>query len=194
MREVGQLGAERGAEVVAAALDDHQLELREALDQAVDGGQVDRRVLADRGVRAAAGLDADDALGAAARARAPRTARLPWCRCRWSRPRCRSGRAALRTGAGRARSCPTRPVRRRRRAELGTWYCGPWLTSRAKEPRVLRFVLRADEREAGGEVADRRRRRCAARCVRAAFDHAAARVRACAGPRSDRAATAAAQR
>ena len=69
MRQVGQLGAERRGQVVAAALDDHEVQLGELARQAVDGVEVDRRVLADRRVRAAAGLDADDALlgeGAAA--------------------------------------------------------------------------------------------------------------------------------
>ena len=62
MREVGQLGAEGGGQVVAAALDQDEVQLGELLDQAVDGLQVDRGVLADGGVRAAARLHADDAL------------------------------------------------------------------------------------------------------------------------------------
>src|SRR5262249_58111535 len=56
---VHQLGTERGGKVAAAALHEQQLEGGEPLDQLVDGFQIDRRVLADRGVRAAAGLDAD---------------------------------------------------------------------------------------------------------------------------------------
>src|SRR5688572_28087347 len=61
--EVGELRAEGRGEVVAAGFDEHHIELGEAARQAVDRLEVDRRVLADRGVRAAAGLDADDALG-----------------------------------------------------------------------------------------------------------------------------------
>ena len=60
--EVRQLGAERRGQVVAAALDDDQVQLRELARQAVHRVEVDRRVLADGGVRAAARLDADDAL------------------------------------------------------------------------------------------------------------------------------------
>ena len=62
MQQIRQLRAERGGQVVAAALDDDEVQLGELARQAVDRVQVDRRVLADRGVRAAARLDADDAL------------------------------------------------------------------------------------------------------------------------------------
>ena len=82
-REVGQLGAERRGEVVAAALDEHDVEVAEALREPLDRLEVDRRVLADRGVRAAAGLDADDAIGRRAPRCAPGTARPLRCRCRW---------------------------------------------------------------------------------------------------------------
>ena len=60
--EIRQLRAERGGQVVAAALDDDEVQLGELARQAVDRVEVDRRVLADRRVRAAARLDADDAL------------------------------------------------------------------------------------------------------------------------------------
>ena len=62
-REVRQLGAEGRGEVVAARLDEDHVEVGEALLHALDRLEVDRRVLADRGVRASAGLDAHDALG-----------------------------------------------------------------------------------------------------------------------------------
>ena len=60
--EIGELGREGRRQVVAADLDQDQVEVGEAPHQVVDGGEVDRGVLADRGVRAAAGLDPDDAL------------------------------------------------------------------------------------------------------------------------------------
>ena len=82
-REVGKLRAERRGQVVAAALDDDEVEIAEAPREPVDRLEVDRGVLADRRVRAAAGLDADDALRRAAPRCAPGTARLPRCRCRW---------------------------------------------------------------------------------------------------------------
>src|SRR5262249_19735910 len=51
------------SEVVAPRLDEDEVELREATVEPRDRLEVDRGVLADRGVRAAAGLHADDALG-----------------------------------------------------------------------------------------------------------------------------------
>src|SRR5262249_5764325 len=60
--DVGELGAEGRGEVVAARFDEDKVEPGEAPDDVRDGGEVDRGVLADRGVRAAAGLDPDDAL------------------------------------------------------------------------------------------------------------------------------------
>ena len=66
-REVGQLRAEGRGEIVAAGFDEDEVEAREAPAHLVDRREVDRGVLADRGVRAAAGLDADDALRAPAR-------------------------------------------------------------------------------------------------------------------------------
>src|SRR5260221_1940325 len=62
-RQVRELRAERGGEVVAARLDEHQVQLGKALRQPRYRLQVDRSVLADRRVRTAAGLDTDDALG-----------------------------------------------------------------------------------------------------------------------------------
>ena len=61
-REIGQLGRERRGEVVAAAFDEHDVEIAEARREPVDRFEVDRGVLADRRVRTAAGLDADDAV------------------------------------------------------------------------------------------------------------------------------------
>ena len=62
-RQIGQFGAERGGEVVAARFDENDVEVGERAVEARHRLEVDRGVLADRGVRAAAGLDADDALG-----------------------------------------------------------------------------------------------------------------------------------
>src|SRR4051812_12861132 len=61
-RQVGELGREGRGEVIAAGLDENEIELREAPRHGVDRREVDRAVLADCGVRAAAGLDAHDAL------------------------------------------------------------------------------------------------------------------------------------
>src|SRR5262249_57239893 len=60
--EVGELGREGGGEIVAARLDENQVEIGEAPAHVGDGREVDRGVLADGGVRAAAGLDAGDPL------------------------------------------------------------------------------------------------------------------------------------
>src|SRR5207302_1566826 len=59
---VGQLGREGGRQVVAARLDDDDLQGRQLLLQLGDGREVDAGVLADGAVRAAARLDADNAL------------------------------------------------------------------------------------------------------------------------------------
>src|SRR5215204_566017 len=61
-RQVGELWREGRGEVVAAGLDENEIELRETPRHRVDRREVDRAVLADGGVRAAAGLDAHDAL------------------------------------------------------------------------------------------------------------------------------------
>ena len=61
-RQIRQLRAEGGREIVAARLDQNEVEPGEAAVQPLDRLEVDRRILADRGVRAAAGLDADDPL------------------------------------------------------------------------------------------------------------------------------------
>src|SRR5262245_17430010 len=62
-RRVRQFRAEAGREIVAAALDEHQLQLRKPAIQLIQRLETDRRVLANRRVRASAGLDADDAIG-----------------------------------------------------------------------------------------------------------------------------------
>ena len=62
-RHVGELRREGRGEVVAAGFDQHQIELGKLRSHLGDRGEVDRGVLADRGVRTAAGLDAGDALG-----------------------------------------------------------------------------------------------------------------------------------
>ena len=60
---VDQRGRERRGEVVAAGLDQHQVERREVGLEVLDGEQVRGDVVADRGVRAGAGLDGADPLG-----------------------------------------------------------------------------------------------------------------------------------
>jgi hypothetical protein len=62
-REVGKLRAEGRGEVVAAGLDQDQVQAGETPVEPRHRLEIDGGVLADRGVRAAAGLDADDALG-----------------------------------------------------------------------------------------------------------------------------------
>jgi hypothetical protein len=59
--EVGKLRRKGRREVVAAGLDEDQLDIGKSALQAVDGFEIDRGILADRRVRAAAGFDADDA-------------------------------------------------------------------------------------------------------------------------------------
>src|SRR5947199_134440 len=60
---VHELGAEGRGQVIAAALEQQELEVREILQEEVHRLEVYRRVFTNRGVRAPAGLDADDALG-----------------------------------------------------------------------------------------------------------------------------------
>ncbi len=62
-REIRELGAEGRGQVVAAGLDQQQLEAGKAPPHLADGGEVDRGVLADRRMGAAARLDAHDTLG-----------------------------------------------------------------------------------------------------------------------------------
>jgi len=62
-REVGEEGAEGEGEVVAATLDEHEIDVGVAGGEGVDGFEVGGGVLADGGVGAGAGLDADDAVG-----------------------------------------------------------------------------------------------------------------------------------
>ena len=62
-REIGELGRERRRQIVAAGLDQNEIERGKFLSHLRDGGKVDRGVLADRGVRTAAGLDAGNPLG-----------------------------------------------------------------------------------------------------------------------------------
>ena len=123
-RQVGQLGAEGGGQVVAAALDDDEVERRGSVrDSAVDGVEVDRRVLADRGVRAAAGLDADDAL-LGQRAAAHQELRvLLGVDVVGDDGDLVAGRAGACRARRPARSCPSRRGRRRRRATVAVWSC-----------------------------------------------------------------------
>jgi len=56
-RQVRKLGREGRGQIVAAGLDQHEIERGEFLPHVGDRGEIDRGVLADRGVRTAAGLD-----------------------------------------------------------------------------------------------------------------------------------------
>jgi len=60
--EVAQFRAESGGEVVAAGFHQHQFQARVTALQVVDGGQVHGSILADGGMRAAAGFHAQDAV------------------------------------------------------------------------------------------------------------------------------------
>ncbi len=62
-REIGKLRRKGRGEIVAAGFDQHQIEIGKARAHVGDGGEIDRGILADRGMRTAAGLDAGDALG-----------------------------------------------------------------------------------------------------------------------------------
>ena len=62
-REIGKLRRECRGQIVAAGFDQHQIEIGKFLSHVGDRGEIDRGILADRGVRTAAGLDAGDALG-----------------------------------------------------------------------------------------------------------------------------------
>src|SRR6202035_1408895 len=61
--EIGEFRGKGGGEVVAAGFDQHQIETRKFRAHVGDRGEIHRGVLADRGVGAAAGLDAGDAVG-----------------------------------------------------------------------------------------------------------------------------------
>ncbi len=61
-RQVAEFRAEGGSQVVAAAFDEHDVGIRKLLQHAVDRFEIDRRIFADGGVRAAAGLHAQNAL------------------------------------------------------------------------------------------------------------------------------------
>ena len=76
-REVGEFGRERRGEIVAAGFDQHQVEIGKFRAHVGNRCEIHRGVLADRGVRAAAGLDADDAVRRQ-RARAHQKLRIPF--------------------------------------------------------------------------------------------------------------------
>src|SRR4051812_11299342 len=59
---VGQLRRKRRGEIVAPRFDDDDLELRKTPLELAYRGQVDARILADRAVRTAPRLDADDSV------------------------------------------------------------------------------------------------------------------------------------
>jgi hypothetical protein len=59
--QIRQLRAEGGAQVIAAAFHEDKIEVAELFAQRFHRGEVHRGIFADRGMRAAAGFDADDA-------------------------------------------------------------------------------------------------------------------------------------
>ncbi len=62
-RDVSKFGAEGCGKIVAAGLDQQQIQPREPAGKLGTTGKIDAGILPDGGVRAAAGLDAHDALG-----------------------------------------------------------------------------------------------------------------------------------
>ena len=62
MKKSTSAGREGQRQVVAAALDQHDVAVGEARLHVLDRGEVHARILAHRRVRAGAGLDAEDAL------------------------------------------------------------------------------------------------------------------------------------
>ena len=62
-REIGKLGRKRRGQIVAAGFDQHQIEIGKFRAHLGDRGEIDRGVLANGGVRAAAGFHAGDAIG-----------------------------------------------------------------------------------------------------------------------------------
>ncbi len=102
----------------------------------------DRGVLADGGVRAAAGLHADDPVLGQAPGAGSGSGRPPGCRCRWSPPRSTSARAWPCTASRPAWSCPSRPGRRHRRAGVRCALMSP------EQPSVQGLVAH------GGDVGD----------------------------------------
>ena len=117
-RQVGQLRRERRREIVAAGLDQHEIEIGKLLPHLGHRREVDRGVLADRRVRAAAGLDAGDALGRE-RAGAHQIFGVPLgVDVVGDGGDLESCRAAACTAHPSARSCPSRPGRRHRREEV----------------------------------------------------------------------------
>src|SRR5690606_9753537 len=61
--DVGELRRKRRGEIVAAGFDQDEIKIWKFLPHLGDRGEIDRGVFANGGVRAAAGLDAGDALG-----------------------------------------------------------------------------------------------------------------------------------
>src|SRR6516165_6231868 len=61
--EIGEVGRESRGEIIPARFDKDQIELWKTRAHRRNGGEIDRGILADRGMRTAAGLDAKDALG-----------------------------------------------------------------------------------------------------------------------------------
>src|SRR6266576_4392066 len=61
-REIGEFGRECSCEIVAAGFDQHQIEIGKFRAHVGDRGEIHRGVLADRGMRTAAGLNSGDAI------------------------------------------------------------------------------------------------------------------------------------
>ncbi len=115
-RQIGEFGRKGRGKVVAARFDQDQVELREQPVHLGDRGEVDRGVLADRGMRAAAGLDAADALGRQGAAPGQEFGVLAGVDVVGDRGDLETAAHRLCTANPSARSCPSRPVRRSRPA------------------------------------------------------------------------------
>ena len=61
--DIGELGGEGCGEVIAAAFDEDEFEIEEAGLEVLDCFEIHGNVIADCGVRAASGFDAEDAVG-----------------------------------------------------------------------------------------------------------------------------------
>ena len=115
-RQIGELGGKGRGEVVAAQLDQDQIEIREQAVHLGDGREVDRGILADRGMRAAAGLDTADPLGRQCAAAGQEFGVFAGVDVVGDRGDLVTGRASSCTASPSARSCRTRPDRRSRPA------------------------------------------------------------------------------
>ena len=166
-REVGQLGREGGGEIVAARFDEHDLELGPFAHDVRHRGEIDRGILADRGVRAAAGLDADDAVGLERAGARQELGVLLGVDVVGDDGDVVGRRASSCTGARPARSCPSRPDRPRPPARDRATPSMHLPRQQRDEAHAQRQAERRIEVEvAGAERLGREPRRASAGCSR----------------------------